>query len=271
MTTPSPRLHPDTLADVDRVVIAGDWHNNVGAARAIVAAAAELDIHTIVHVGDFGIGPWPGEATTITSRLAKPLTQHDVAILVTPGNHENWDTIDKAPLDEHGRHIFGRHIRVLPRGHRWTMSTKVFASLGGAFSIDLGHRTPHTSWWPQEEITTADADDLIAGGPVDVLITHEVPEGTRVNARARLRPDLDTRSAVARGLIRQVVSATTPQLVFSGHWHQRVTDQLPHRNGWAQVHVLDREYTPGNAVILDILTGHVTPLPQTLAAHRARE
>ncbi len=41
----------------------------------------------------------------------------------------------------------------------------------------------------------------------------------------------------------------------------RLSHDLPHRDGLCTVHVLDREHRPGNAVLLDLTTMEVRPLP----------
>ncbi len=54
-----------TRADPSRVLLAGDWHGNLGWGLAVVDHAADAHAEVIVHVGDFGI--WPGSATCTSS------------------------------------------------------------------------------------------------------------------------------------------------------------------------------------------------------------
>lgn len=267
---PTASADPAALADVDRVLICGDWHGAVAAGKSAINAAAELGIRTVLHVGDFGIGPWPGDSSqSIERRLQPSLDRHDIVMLVTPGNHENWDRIDAAPTDKHGRGILTDNVFVLPRGHRWTMAGKTFGSLGGAFSIDYRRRTPGASWWIQERVLPEHVDALAAGGPLDVLIAHEVPDGTPVRKPGQLSPDLEAQSREDRRHVLEAVARTTPELVFSGHWHQRTTGQVRYGTGITTVHVLDQQFRPGNTVVFDLVTGTVQPLPLALQQARA--
>jgi hypothetical protein len=116
----------------ERVVVAGDWHGNANTARTVIDRAAALGIHTVLHVGDLGIGPWPGDTTTMQRVLDGYLSKQDSVLLLTPGNHENWDRIEAAPTDDEGRQVLADRVLALPRGHRWQIGARTFGSLGGA-------------------------------------------------------------------------------------------------------------------------------------------
>ncbi len=45
------------LPDEVQVVVAGAWHGNTQIARQVIERAAAVGVHTILHVGDLGIGP----------------------------------------------------------------------------------------------------------------------------------------------------------------------------------------------------------------------
>ena len=59
--------------------------------------------------------------------------------------------------------------------------------MGGACSIDKACRTPHVSWWPDEEINRHDIDNALANlekvnNKVDYVITHCVDTHTVIKS-----------------------------------------------------------------------------------------
>lgn len=260
-------VRPDA---VERVLVAGDWHGIVPV--HVLEKAADLGIAVVAHVGDLGIGPWPGERKSVLHVLDRVLTRLDLVLLLTPGNHENWDRLEEAKRDAEGRWILGRtgRVRGLPRGHRWTMGGRAFGSLGGAVSIDQDRRTPGRTWWPQEEVLPEHVDAL-GDDRLDILITHEVPAGVPVVSTLDVPAVLAERADAGRGLIRDAVERTCPEVVFSGHWHQRVTHDLARRaGGVTRVEVLSEECTPGNAAVLDLIDLSVWQLGDVWRRERAR-
>lgn len=104
--------------------------------------------------------------------------------------------------------------------------------------------------------------DTLSDEPLDVLVTHDVPEGgALVKSGFPVRePELSEANEV-RALLRQAVDRTKPHLVFCGHWHQRRSGVITHPDGsQTTTHVLDMEWTHGNAVVLDLDTLDVQPL-----------
>ena len=80
-------------------------------------------------------------------------------------------------------HQVDEHIFHILRGEILTLEGKTFFCLGGACSIDKMYRTPHISWWPEEEINKHDIDNAIANlekvnNKVDYVITHCVDTKT---------------------------------------------------------------------------------------------
>lgn len=263
------------LADADRVVVLGDLHGDVVAFRLLVERAVQEMRLTrlLVSVGDFGIGPWPAENQDKVLRRADDLLDEAGAfLLLTPGNHENWDTLDQAAAqrsDGLGFAVLGRHgrVRVSPRGHRFQVGGLAFGSLGGAVSVDQSHRRAGSSWWPQEAPREA---DLVRLGDqrLDVLVTHDVPAGVPLVSDGRWAPALIAQSDNVRALLAQAVINTRPTVVFAGHWHQRLThDLIRGDGGTTRVEVLSEEHTTGNAISLDLLTLAVTGLPDLWHRH----
>lgn len=137
----------------------------------------------VIICGDFGI-PWIGLEDKTDRYLLKWLSQLPFTVLFVDGNHENFDLLDRYPVKEwHG----GRVHELLPnlfhlmRGEVFQVEGKTFFTFGGARSTDKALRTPHVSWWPQEELSAADFDNAVENltahdFSVDYVITHTAPK-----------------------------------------------------------------------------------------------
>jgi hypothetical protein len=169
-------------------VVAGDWHGNQGWAITAIQSAARAGARTILHVGDFGLD-WPGaKRGRYEARLNKYLLDLGITLIVSGGNHDNWETLEKLPVEANGLATFRSNIGVLPRGGRAEISGLVVGALGGAFSVDQDHRAQGRDWWSNEEPTPEEALILVAGGPLDVLITHDAPAGVPLKGDFDLPP-----------------------------------------------------------------------------------
>jgi hypothetical protein len=115
-----------------------------------------------------------------------------------------------------------------PRGTRWTWHGLTWLALGGATSLDRVGRTEGVSWWPEEALTIADADRAVAGGPVDVMVTHDAPAGVTVPGAGSYlwREETMNASYLNRELLREVVDVVGPTHLFHGHFHTAYTADL---------------------------------------------
>ncbi|MDT0168874.1 metallophosphoesterase [Pseudarthrobacter sp. BRE9] len=239
-----PNTHP--------IAIFGDWHGNAGWALTAIRSAARAGVRTAIHVGDFGLD-WPGaKRGRYEGKLNKYLVELDMTLVVSGGNHDNWDTLEKLVVEGDGLATIRSNIRVLPRGGRTLIDGLVIGGLGGAFSVDFEYRVEGKDWWSNEEPTREEAEALVAGGPVDVLITHDAPEGVPVEGDIQLRAALTAKANRTRGLLKEVVDALAVPHLFCGHWHQRGIHQLSLPNGLiTRVDVLDMENSRnGNGVLV---------------------
>ncbi|WP_139005462.1 metallophosphoesterase [Arthrobacter crystallopoietes] len=234
------------------IAVAGDWHGDVPWMRAVVDAAATAGAELILHVGDLAV-LWPGrDKGKFDRRLQQRLELRDMKFVFVDGNHDNHHELRLLPLDDDGLAPLRPHIRYLPRGARFKYAGLTIAGLGGAYSIDQEWRTAGKDWWPEEDVTDDDVDRLIAGGPADVLIMHDVPYGIRVKSDLDLPPKIREASQVTRTRLRRAVDALTPASVFAGHWHQRVIGTILHPGGKeTRVDVLNMNLSrDGNAVLV---------------------
>lgn len=252
-----------TDSETARVVVIGDSHGDMVGLRLITERATKLGIRMLWHVGDLGVGRWSGghRSRTTEAKLERTLAQFGAELLLTPGNHEDWDAIDSAPLDELGRHVLTERVRALPRGHRWEHGGWHIGSLGGAVSVDYLDRTRGSTWWAQEAPSRADLETL-GTDQLDILIAHDAPSGVPVEHPPwALPPEAIACSWEVRELIREAVESTRPEVLLCGHHHQRVTHHLRRTDyGTTRVEMLDMEQTRGNAVVLDLDDLAVEPL-----------
>ena len=171
------------------IYITGDTHNtedmsNLSSKNMKLCCLEQgVDFHSITHaivLGDFGL-PWSYDHTD--RYLLKWYNQKPFKILAVMGNHDNYDLIEKLPEVE----MFGSkalkvsdNVFYLKRGEIYTIEEKTFLVLGGAMSDDKAWRTPHESWWEQEEWTeeekTACLDKIAKyGSNFDYVLSHTGP------------------------------------------------------------------------------------------------
>jgi hypothetical protein len=210
-------------------------------------------------VGDFGLD-WPGaKRGRYEAKLNKYLVDLGVTLVVSGGIHDNWDTLAKLPVEADGLATVRSNIRVLPRGGRTIVEGLVIGGLGGAFSVDYHHRTEGKDWWSNEEPTEAEAEKLLAGGPLDVLITHDAPAGVPLSGDFELNTEMAERANRTRVLLRHVVDSLEVPQVFCGHWHQRRIHELTHKDGRStRIDVLNMENSRlGNGVLVWVGNGRL--------------
>ena len=209
------------------------------------------DISTAIVLGDFGL-PWyecPVDEKGIhpvdhTDRyLLKWYKEKPFKILAVQGNHDNYDMIEKLPeVEMFGNKVLNlsENVYYLKRGEVYLIEGKRFLALGGAMSDDKSWRTPHESWWSQEEWTEEEKTSLISKLPdiqVDYVLSHTGP-----SAGIALTDDffsnqihldeLHNDSTVV--LNDDIDSKLSYKKWFFGHWH---TD-------WGYEHYSESKYVP---------------------------
>jgi hypothetical protein len=228
-----------------------------------------------VQLGDFGYWRGHGEPGRYLRGLQRQLHRAGRWLLWIDGNHEchpdlraryPWQETPRAsgvtPLTDR---IFYAH-----RGARWTWRGRQWGALGGAVSEDVNARIPGAEWWPEESITVAETERLLAGCPrlghlgptLDILLTHDVPAGIQTVSRFVLAPQLACRVAAHRQLLAQVVAAVRPRLLVHGHLHLRHSTQLRLPDGsTVAVEGLasDDQRDPRAWAVLDLTTPPYTP------------
>ncbi|WP_060921113.1 metallophosphoesterase [Microbacterium paraoxydans] len=270
-----------------RVAVLGDVHGNIGWLRMLARALPYLapDVTTILQLGDWWMPP-----TEVDEAFAET---NITAIYVTNGNHEPWDKITPL-LDQHP----GEAVRVsditwlLPRPARLTIGGRSVLSLGGASSVDRVSRQEGLTWWPDEAITDEHVAAGIAGGPADLMLTHESPANTPVRPVQKLlrtNPHWFTKAALeasvaSRARVSQVWDAVRPELLIHGHMHvagggqtddgRRVASLGRDGNEW-NLGILDmqnlRMATPSLAVLRGLANGQAPRLTRAQRINGAAE
>jgi hypothetical protein len=213
----------------DRVLVAGDTHGDGGWWEVIVGAAVEACCPVVLQLGDFGF--WPGTPggdgyLDEVDRLAEVA---GIEVWWIAGNHEHWGHLGELPAGPDGRAQVRPHVWHVPNGSRWSWAGVAFGALGGARSLDGFRRDPGRTWWPgTEEPSVADLEHL-GGRPLDVLVTHDVPDGGIDIDRHGvpwLPESLTRHTAPTRHLLLAATERLRPRLVLHGHWHVRHSTPL---------------------------------------------
>jgi hypothetical protein len=224
---------PGPSGDSARILLAGDTHGNLLWITTLAKMAALHHCEGVVILGDFGFWPDAHHRDELgqpvlndgwITEVAEAMARRSLWLRVIDGNHDFHPAVLAAyPPDEHGISVL-RHglMDWATRGSRWTWSGVRFGALGGAFSIDQAYRHPGVSWWATETITDAEVERL-GSEPLDVLLTHDAPDGIHVEGIDIWTAKDDETSTANRRRVEQARQATAPQLLCHGHYHLRHT------------------------------------------------
>lgn len=249
------------------VVLAGDWHGDTEWAKKCVWATADRDISHLVHHGDFGF--WPGDnGVRYLDGVETACAAAEVTLSVIAGNHDDYNYLESLPADADGVTHPREHVRVLPRGYRFDLGGLSVCCVGGAVSVDKAGRTPSVSWWPQEEITDAQEAATIAGGPADILLTHDAPAGVATPKLPRkdflnwVGAHIAAESDAHQNRVARIATATGARALVHGHFHARYTDHVTWTTDAGNtvectVEGLACEHMDGNLVELTVADGKV--------------
>ncbi len=237
----------NSLCDgIGKVGLAGDWHGNTLWATRALVRLADAGVKVVYHLGDFGI--WPGKiGYDYLAAVARVCADRGLHVIVTLGNHEDYDQVERVPLTDAGDGMgsvrwITSGICLLPRVHRWTVTSpngtaRSLASLGGAPSVDFEMRTIGWDWWPQEAVTGDDIERVAAGGRAEVMLAHDAPDSSSPAVRRILASNPAGFSARAlayategRQLMNAAFAGVRPRMYVHGHYHVRDHADVPHRD-----------------------------------------
>jgi len=256
-----------------RVLVAGDWHANTGAAFEVLDHASEIGADLVLHVGDYGWWPRDDAGQKFIRKVEKRLAERGLDLWWIDGNHEDFDRLDAHPINDDGRRQLSDHVWHLPRGFRWHWEESTWVAVGGAVSVDRQSRTEGKTWFAAEELTDQQAGLIIAAGRADVIVAHDAPLGVPF-LRGELRQDLPAwrrddkvpwpigalmRSDEHQRRVRRVVEGVGATRVFHGHHHIRYSDTLQTERGIVQVEGLGMDMDPPSSRCL-LVDGRGEPI-----------
>jgi predicted phosphodiesterase len=222
--------------DPARLLVCGDTHGRISSIERAIEACIGESCDAIVQVGDFGFFPIGGEEFLLES--SRLLREARLSLVFIDGNHEDHDSISR--LDANRRGILGcidsgyEKIEYAPRGYVSVWTNRRVLWCGGAASTDRAWRlvaqkdsSVATHWWSGETINDADVETACSAESVDVLFSHDMPVEVMP---AGLELMIDVETTKNRLKISSITRATTPSLVFHGHYHHRHSSSVQLEN-----------------------------------------
>lgn len=216
-------------------------------------------IEIVVQVGDFGY--WPNFSRFQTD-LDENNKVHGTQWIFLPGNHEDWDALDKI-TDDHNPNTdengFAINDTVSYTGKiaHWRWKDRVFSVAGGAYSIDKFGRTPGIDWFPQETLSEKDLMVFAATcnmNRTDVLLTHDSPSWAEFDQMGGIIPIPE--SYHHRQMMNQIHRMAQPKLWFHGHYHH----WMNYSGYGTEVYGLDCNYAHQDGMFPSAVTLHVESL-----------
>jgi Calcineurin-like phosphoesterase len=249
-------------SDPHHVVIAGDWHANVGWMKHVIQQVPVLlpneENRIIIQLGDFAI--WTTEEREkYLGLVTDELSLVDAQLWFLDGNHEDYDFLQSIMTPDRlvgGKYSLTNRIYYLPRSHQWNWHGAGWMALGGAVSVDKACRTEGVDWWPQEELSRGDVESATAqtGGPVEILLTHDCPSS--VNLHLGRPPQWWNIADVARAdahraLLQEVVDELAPYHIIHGHYHQLYSQYVAMTHGKVSMTGLNMDGSSENYLVFD--------------------
>lgn len=174
------------------IYICGDTHGDIDIEKFETIRNKVTPADYIIICGDFGaywswsndfLGEEDDPAYYADEKLKKFYSSFPCTILWIDGNHENFELIDKLPIE----HKFNGYVHKcwsncyhLIRGQTYVIDGITIFAFGGAESLDRMSRIPYVSWWEREMPNEAEMQMGLAnlealGGKVDIILSHDAP------------------------------------------------------------------------------------------------
>ena len=196
-----------------RTLITGDVHNEFARLNDLINKKKP---NGVICCGDFGY--WPKFVNSgNTEPVSNVKLQGAEWVRWCDGNHEDFWSLKQRESDEIEPGIF-----YMPRGSIFTLPDgRVIMFMGGGRSVDKLYRKLGVDWFPEEEITQSDLNDL-PDVNVDIFITHTCPvELVKPLAkRYSMMGGMDKDEEPSNYALTALWEHYQPDLWFFGHWHQ---------------------------------------------------
>ena len=251
--------------------LVGDTHDDFAWMQSkVVNQAKRAQADAVVQLGDFGFirSCNKDQVNRRLDNLNKRFADIDLPLYWLDGNHENFEMMERVGAEADAPEMvqLRSHITYLPRGLTWEWDGVTFMSLGGAYSIDQDGSVMWIDYFPQEVITYAQGQRAIDAGHVDVMLTHDAPDGIgRLDEMLKRSSDFwadalgarwhfkhKPNSFKHREMLRLIVDEVRPRVLVHGHYHHRYEDVLRGDGYATKVIGLDRNKTGKDAwTVLD--------------------
>ena len=218
------------------IYVTGDCHGNFARfeQKHFSEQANMTKDDAVIIAGDFG-GVWFGDSRD--DETLDWLERLPFTLAFVCGNHENYDALERYPVDDwHGGkvHRIRPHVLHLTRGQIFELEGCRFFTMGGAKSHDTNHRINHISWWRQELPSDEEYSEALQNlerynWQVDYIITHCAPTsialaGSRHNEADRLTD-----------FLQEVRERATYHYWLFGHYHDNRAIDEKHILLWEQI------------------------------------
>lgn len=208
-----------------KILFLGDIHGDPYWAKWAFKQAQFFEVDVIVQLGDLGYWEHEPGGKEFMDLLQSYADECGMDFWWIDGNHENFDWLYDYPLDNNGRRPIRPNVIHIPRGHTWEWDGIKFLAFGGSYSIDRYRRKLGVSYWKQEMPTVAEVDAALEVGKVDVMLTHDVPEGTDLSGLLgpswKVYANKFIECGTVRNRLRDVWNIAQPNWLFHGHYHRR--------------------------------------------------
>jgi hypothetical protein len=244
------------------IVVAGDWHSNTRWIPKIVPRIREgaPNARTLIHVGDFNIGQGPIPSKTMQFTDAMFETTQIARGLIVLGNHDDWSRFRTSTSWKRGvpHQLNDTRFYAAPRPYVLTIGGRRLMLFGGAASLQRNLREGSNFW--KEEVATPEEYESAGRFPgIDVLLTHEAPNGaTSATAEfekgknpGRFPADRIAASQESRRLTSGLSDDLMPAVHFHGHLHAPAEGEL---SGGRHVISLGQDEFAKNLVVLHLPT-----------------
>ncbi|MHB8555069.1 MAG: metallophosphoesterase [Candidatus Dormibacteria bacterium] len=224
---------PPVRGNPKRLLVAGDTRGNyLHWEHVLLPAAQEHQVGGILQLGDFGYWPLISEGRGYLAWLSGELDNSESWLVFVAANHEDHKALlPLLRLPDGFVEVADRSLWA-PRGQRWAWHGVSCLALGRAFSIGRQRRkldSGRWGWFKEEMIAPEQAKRAAAGGPTDVLLTHDAPLGEQPQVRLEGAPKHSPGTQQSVRLVQEVAEATKPKLLLHGHRHPVQQVALPAR------------------------------------------
>ena len=231
---------PAPISSARRIGFLGDTHGDMNHVLTVARMMSARGIELLVVLGDFGF-IWPGYNWSVDiDKLSRRLRTTGQTLAFVDGNHEAFDLLYKFPVTDDGLRWLRPNIVHIPRGYRTVLASgATLAALGGANSIDVGHRVSGRSVWSEESITESDLANL-GTAPAGVLIGHDAPlhlptlDAWLAATDHGWPPAALKYSAEGRAMFHRGFLHAQPRLYLGGHYHRHIDEPVTYTTSETQ-------------------------------------